>query len=37
MQRLQEQTTIDDGTVHRIAVECQKTFWTPPGIDVYGR
>lgn len=36
-QWLQEQATIDDGTVHRVAVECQKTFWTPPGVEVYGR
>jgi len=29
-QRLQEQTTVSDGTVHRIAVECQRRFFAPP-------
>ena len=33
-QRLQEQTTVGDGTVHRIAVECQGRFFAaPPAPD----
>jgi hypothetical protein len=35
-QRLREQATIGDGTVHRIAVECQRRFWTPPDLNVNG-
>jgi len=30
MRRLQEQATLGDGTVYRIALECQRRFWTPP-------
>ena len=29
-QRLQEQTTVSDGTVRLIAVECQCRFFAPP-------
>jgi hypothetical protein len=29
-QRLQEQTTVDDGTVRHIGVECQRRFFAPP-------
>jgi hypothetical protein len=32
-QLLQEQPTIGDGTVHRIAVEAQRRFWSPPAVD----
>jgi hypothetical protein len=33
-QRLQEQATVGDGTVHRIAVECQGRFWTAAALGV---
>jgi hypothetical protein len=32
--RLQEQATVGDGTVHRIAVECQRRFWTAAALGV---
>jgi hypothetical protein len=35
-QRLQEQATVGDGTVHRICVECQRQIWTPPAVDGTG-
>jgi hypothetical protein len=28
---------IGDGLLHRVAVECQRRYWTPPAIDGRGR
>jgi hypothetical protein len=30
---LAQQTTLGDGTVHRIAVDCQRRFWAPPEVE----
>jgi hypothetical protein len=27
---------LGDGLLHRIAVECQRRYWTPPAIDARG-
>jgi hypothetical protein len=31
-QALQAQPTIGDGVIHRVALECQRRFWTPPEL-----
>jgi hypothetical protein len=30
---LQLEPTLGDGVIHRIAVECQRRFWTPPEVE----
>lgn len=33
VQALQAQPALGDGVIHRVAVECQRRFWTPPEIE----
>jgi hypothetical protein len=33
-QALQAQPALGDGVIHRVAVECQRRFWTPPDLSV---
>jgi hypothetical protein len=30
VQALQAEPTVGDGVLYRVAVECQRRFWTPP-------
>jgi hypothetical protein len=33
-QALQQQPTLGDGVIHRVAVECRRRFWTPPDLSI---
>jgi hypothetical protein len=35
MAALQAQPAIGDGVIYRVALECQRRFWTPPDLSIH--
>jgi hypothetical protein len=33
MEALQAQPALGDGVIYRVAIECQRRFWTPPDLS----